>query len=130
MNVRYKCNLCNEQYKRKDYLARHMKLAHPKPTSTYMPPVTTAVNQDMDFNPNTDFDLDIFENPMSDPAPCDMPTTSESPFFTNICKAKSTCSQIERRKLPKKLNLVHQYTSTSPIFQRDQSVLEKPTRLL
>ena len=120
MNVKYKCNICKEEYKRKDYLPRHIKSAHPMPTSTQMPSVTTPVNQDMDFNPDTDFDLDLFENPTYDYTPCDgRPAIRGSPFFTNICKAKTACSQTQRRKLPKKLNLVHQHTSTSPIFQRD-----------
>ena len=101
--------------------------AHPKPTATHMPPVDTPVNKDMDFNPNTDFDLEMFEIPTLDSVPCGGPAISVSPFFTNFCKTKKTSSQTERRKLPKKLNLVHQHTSTSPTFQRDEAVLEKPT---
>ena len=37
-----------------------------------------------------------------------------------------SCSQTERRKLPRKINLAHQHTSTSPIIQKDQCTQEKP----
>ena len=60
MSVRYTCDLCNDQYKRKDYLSRHMKSIHSSRTSIQAAPYSAIPNQDTEFNPESDFDLDLW----------------------------------------------------------------------
>ena len=94
--MRYKCDLCNEEYKRKDYLSRHMKSVHSSRTSTQAAPSSAIPNQDTEFNPESDFDLDMFVDNTSSPPVPEGPVIKGSTFFTDVCNARSTCSQTER----------------------------------
>ena len=118
LNITFNCDKCGHSFKRKEYLSRHLK-ACPRDSASatnQVTPVASTSQWTAD-----DFDLDSFV--ITPPRPED----SVAPLLAPVCSTMNSGSQTERRKLPPKLYTTHQGTSTSPIFQKDKGIQEKPT---
>ena len=109
---------------KKEYLTRHMKSAHPSKRSTQAVPSAVIPNQDTGFNPESNFDLNMFVDRTSSEAAPEGAVTKAVP--SSLMRARTEAHALRGTKLPRKINLTYQHPSTSHIFHGDQCIQEKP----
>ena len=134
MHKVHRCNLCEKEFKRRDYLTRHLKQAHKTSSnSRTFSQIADCVSTDqspvLDFPssiPTSDLDdVDIFLNSLEDnsieaplPGSCLIPS-STAPSAASLAHM-SVCTQTDICALPS-IRLPHTIgTNTIPIFSKDK----------
>ena len=136
----HKCQYCMKEYKRREYLNRHLKTAHKTSsnTSTFSniaDCVTTDNSQDATLGtgpvaPATDDDWDDVDTFLdkidiySSVAP--NAVSVESPITNPVNASISVCTQTDICTLPPVRQLTHMGTNTTPIFSKDKATQEVP----
>ena len=139
----HKCQHCNKEYKRREYLNRHLKTAHKAPSTTYtfgniadcvttdnspdvtptFQPVTTPAEDSWDevdaFLENIDFHSS--ETPYPDSV--NASTHNSTLVSTNVCTQTDMCT------LPSIRKPVHIGTNTTPVICKDKAVQMAPTMI-
>ena len=134
---------CNKEYKRREYLNRHLKTAHKAPSTTYtfgniadcvttdnspdvtptFQPVTTPAEDSWDevdaFLENIDFHSS--ETPYPDSV--NASTHNSTLVSTNVCTQTDMCT------LPSIRKPVHIGTNTTPVICKDKAVQMAPTMI-
>ena len=131
----HRCNLCDKEFKRKEYLTRHLKQSHNTSSnsrtfsqiadcvSTEQSPVTDS------FSTSATYDLDDVDSFLSNLG--DFPnessltdagfSSSTSAPSTSSCPAVSVCSQTDICALPPIRQPHSTGTNTTPVFTKDKS---------
>ena len=138
-----KCSICGNQYKRQEYLKKHMRSVHPEPTSTITSSDDLLTSSVLDFNLDLLDDNSVQETirsiesltaPMDNaaqnlaPAPANQlqeyfPAIStqaiQPELATNAVNHSSIASQTRKCSLPKTRKTTHTACGTSPVILRD-----------
>ena len=138
MHKLHKCNLCEKEFKRREYLTRHLKQAHKTSSnsrtfsqiadcvSTEQSPVLDLSNS----SPTNDWDdVDLFLNSLEDIpieaplpgsylAPSNAVPSSTSMMQVSVCTQTDTCALPPIRQ-PHSIG-----TNTTPVFRKDKMTQE------
>ena len=131
----HRCNLCDKEFKRREYLTRHLKQAHntssnSRTFSKIADCVSTEQTPFRDYSsptPTSDLDdVDIFLNTLEDipiestfPDACFSPSTS-APSISSL-PSVSVCTQTDVCALPPMRQPHTTGTNTTPIFTKDKT---------